>query len=145
MAGFNRAEDCEFTRFEPLPEPVRPSKASDVINDVIALKRYKPRYAIYWKLPGFLNTRSEALAQNVTSLLRSCDRTRDWKLTVAEDRPWGLRQSGRTLELCGGIPWAVQPGELARLCTWCLLSVGAGWRDYLLRSPHMCFSLDRVV
>ena len=44
------------------------SEASDVINDVICPKRYKPQYVLHGKLPGFLNTRSEASAQNVTSL-----------------------------------------------------------------------------
>lgn len=69
MVGFNRAEECEFTRFEPLPEPVRPSEASDVTDNGISRKRYKPRYVLHRKLPGFLDTRSEASAKNLASLV----------------------------------------------------------------------------
>ena len=42
---------------------------SFVIDDVTGPKRYKPRYMLHKKLQGLLDTRSEASAQYVTSLL----------------------------------------------------------------------------
>ncbi len=69
--------------------------------------------------------------------------------TYNDDSGWGsivVPAAGWSAfgEVCGGIPRALQQGQLARCCTWCLFSAGAGWNHDPLRSPHVWFSLDRA-
>ncbi len=69
--------------------------------------------------------------------------------TYKDVRGWGqaVWSTAKCLdigEICGGIPRAFQLDELARLCSWCLPSVGAGWRDYPLWSPHVWFFFSLI-
>ncbi len=86
MTGFNRAEDCEFTRFKPLPEPVRPSQASDVINDVIALKQWFSNLS--WCTPSPAHMSPSSITPDSTHQLISGD-CKTWSGCVRYRDPAG--------------------------------------------------------
>ncbi len=76
---------------------------------------------------------------------QKCDRTPNQKDDCCW-RPAVAFAAGRLEvgEICGGIPRACQPGELAQRHSRCVFSAGAQWRDYPLRSSHEWFPPDRA-